>query len=314
VLKARVRAQLRRRQFEDETRRVREKLLRSEIESAEARRARDLAEVRASLVEELETKNLELGRAVLELQATQAQLVQSAKMASLGGLVAGIAHEINNPLAFSLSHLSTVKKSLGRAESGLGPEPLAAVREDWDRALNRIAEMSLGLERIRDLVLKLKTFSHIDEGDWRRVSIRECVDSVLTILGHRLRHRIEVETRYGMPDEVDCYPSLLNQAVMNLVANSIEAIKGNGKIRISTGALDGQYRVCVEDTGPGIPGELRERVFEPFFTTKGVGEGTGLGLSIVYSIVKRHQGRLLLECPESGGTSFTILFPLKHIA
>jgi DNA-binding response OmpR family regulator len=312
VLKARVRAQLRRRQFEDETRRVRERLLRSEIDAAESRRARELAEVRAALVEELEGKNRELGRAMSELQNTQTQLIQAAKMASLGGLVAGIAHEINNPLAFSLSHLATVKKSLGRAEGLLGPALTApAVSEHWMRASSRIDEMNIGLERIRELVVKLRTFSHIDEGEWRRVSMRECIESVLTILGHRARERIEIETRYGQPDEIDCYPGLLNQAIMNLVANSIDAIAGSGTITIETGGAHGVYQIRVTDTGSGIPPELRDRVLEPFFTTKPVGEGTGLGLSITYSIVRKHGGTLTITCPESGGTSVTMGIPFR---
>jgi two-component system NtrC family sensor kinase len=312
VLKARVRAQLRRRQFEDETRRVRERLLRSEIDAAESRRAREVAETRAALVEELELKNRELGQAMAELQDTQAQLVQAAKMASLGGLVAGIAHEINNPLAFSLSHLSTVKRCLGKAELALGAQLEAeAVRDNWKRAGTRIDEMSIGLERIRELVVKLRTFSHIDEGEWRNVSMRECIESVLTILGHRTRERIEIHTRYGEPDELECFPSLLNQAIMNLVANSIDAINGSGEISIETGAIGGAYEIRVSDTGPGIPPELRERVLEPFFTTKPVGQGTGLGLSITYSIVRKHSGTLSIECPEGGGTSITLRLPFR---
>jgi DNA-binding response OmpR family regulator len=312
VLKARVRAQLRRRQFEDETRRVRERLLRSEIDAAESRRAREIAEVKASLVEELEVKNRELGLAMSELQNTQTQLIQAAKMASLGSLVAGIAHEINNPLAFSLSHLATVKKSLGRAETLLGPAVEAAgVHENWTRARSRIDEMNIGLERIRELVVKLRTFSHIDEGEWRRVSMRECIESVLTILGHRARERIAIETRYGSPDEIDCFPGLLNQAIMNLVANSIDAISGRGTVTIETGEVDGAYQIRVSDTGSGIPHELRDRVLEPFFTTKAVGEGTGLGLSITYSIVRKHSGTLTITCPEAGGTTVTIGIPLR---
>ncbi len=313
VLKARVRAQLRRRQFEDETRRVRERLLSSEIESADSRRARDVAEVRASMVGELEAKNQELGRAMAELRDAQAQLVQAAKMASLGGLVAGIAHEINNPLAFSLSHLTTVKKSLARVESELHPLHTDVAREHWERAQLRINEMGLGLERIRELVVKLRTFSHIDEGEWRRVSIRECIESVLTILGHRLRERIDVQTSYGLPDQIECYPSLLNQALMNLVANSIDAITGPGSVRIETGAVGEQYQIRITDSGSGIPLELRDRVFDPFFTTKAVGEGTGLGLSITYSIVRKHGGTLTIESPKAGGTTLTIGLPLQAV-
>jgi DNA-binding response OmpR family regulator len=313
VVKARVRAQLRRRQIEDETRRVRERLLRSEIDAAESRRARDLAEVRAALVEELEAKNQALGRAMSELQNTQAQLIQAAKMASLGGLVAGIAHEINNPLAFSLSHLITVKKSLGRAETALGAALEApVVRDNWGRARTRIDEMTVGLERIRELVVKLRTFSHIDEGEWRRVSIQSCVESIVLILAHRTRERIEIETCYGSPDEVECYPGLLNQALMNLVANSIDAIAGRGTIRIETGLVDGAYQIRVRDSGCGIPAELRDRVLDPFFTTKPVGEGTGLGLSITYSIVQKHGGSLAIDCPESGGTVVTVRIPFRR--
>jgi two-component system NtrC family sensor kinase len=312
VLKARVRAQLRRRQFEDETRRVRERLLRSEIDAAESRRAREIAEMRGALVEELEAKNRELGQAMLQIQDTQAQLVQAAKMASLGSLVAGIAHEINNPLSFTLSHLTTVKKSLARTETALGDTIQSdKVRDHWTRARSRLEEMSLGLERIRELVVKLRTFSHIDEGEWRRVSMRECIESVLTILGHRARERVQIKAHYGSPDQVDCYPGLLNQAIMNLVANSIDAISDRGSIEIETGGVDGAYQIRVSDTGSGIPAELRERVLEPFFTTKPVGEGTGLGLSITYSIVRKHGGTLSISCPEGGGTTVTIQIPYR---
>ena len=267
---------------------------------------------KAALAERFQHANVELQRAYVDLQAAQTSLIQSAKMASLGELVAGIAHEINNPLSFSLSHLVTVKKSLGRAETALGPLlETDTVRDNWTRARSRLDEMTIGLERIRDLVVKLRTFSHIDEGEWRRVSMRECIESVLTILAHRARERIQITTQFGDPDQVDCYPSLLNQALMNLVANSIDAIPGTGTIRIETGAVDGAYQIQVSDTGCGIPAELRERVLEPFFTTKAVGEGTGLGLSITYSIVRKHAGTLAISCPETGGTTVTLRFPIR---
>ncbi|HEY0469833.1 MAG TPA: ATP-binding protein [Polyangiaceae bacterium] len=274
---------------------------------------RSLASEKASLAEQFQAANIELKHAYTDLQATHAQLVQSAKMASLGELVAGVAHEINNPLSFVLSHLDTVRRRLSQLEPEL-PGPLSdSAREKWQRANERLNEIGPGLERIRELVIKLRTFSRLDEGERKRVSIRECVESVLTILGHRFRDRkIEVETDFGLPDVVDCYASLLNQAIMNLVSNSIDAMAGGGVLRIATGAEGALYSIVVSDSGTGIPAALRERVLEPFFTTKPVGQGTGLGLSITYSIVRKHQGTIELSEPPGGGTSITIRFPLNQ--
>jgi DNA-binding response OmpR family regulator len=311
VLKARLRAQLRRRQFEDETRRVRERLLKSEIEASEARAAREIAEARAVHVAELERKNEDLHAAYAELQATQERLVQSAKMASLGELVAGVAHEINNPLAFVLSHLGTTEQSLTDVENRLGTGALEPAQKAWQRALERLSGMRLGLERMRELVVKLRTFSRLDEGEIKHVSMRECVESVLTILGHRLSGRVTTELSMGEPDNIECMPGLLNQALMNLVTNAIDAIEGPGRIRIRAGAEGEAYVIAVEDTGHGIPAANRARVFEPFFTTKPVGQGTGLGLSITYSIVKKHGGTLELGDAPGGGTAAVIRLPLK---
>ena len=274
---------------------------------------RALASEKATLAEQFRAANVELQGAYSDLQATHAQLVQSAKMASLGELVAGVAHEINNPLAFVLSHLDTVRRKLSQLEPEL-PSPLStSAREKWARANERLDEVGPGLERIRDLVIKLRTFSRLDEGELKRVSIRECVESVLTILGHRLRTGIEVETDFGLPDQVDCYASLLNQAIMNLVSNSIDAMTpGGGRLRISTGAQGALYQIVVTDSGPGIPPALRERVLEPFFTTKPVGQGTGLGLSITYSIVLKHRGTIELSEPPGGGASIAIRFPINQ--
>jgi two-component system, NtrC family, sensor kinase len=251
-----------------------------------------------------------LERAHAELQATQAQLVQSAKMASLGELVAGIAHEINNPLAFALSHLDTALRTLVPIEAALHPATVEPARPHWEKLKSRLGEMNLGLTRIRDLVVKLRTFSRLD-GDERGVAnIRECVESVVTILGHRLKDQVKIEQDFGEPPAIECYPGLLNQAIMNLVANSIDAIEGPGTVKISAGAVEGRYVISVTDTGSGIPAAIRHRIFEPFFTTKGVGSGTGLGLSITYSIVEKHGGTLNVECPPGGGTTMTISLPL----
>jgi two-component system NtrC family sensor kinase len=236
--------------------------------------------------------------------------VQSAKLASLGELVAGVAHEINNPLAFALSHLATARASVGF----LMPQSADANRsKHWQKAQDRLDEMAGGLERIRSLVLKLRTFSRLDEGERKVVSVRECVDSVLTILAHRTRHRVEVQASFDAPEELDCFPSLLNQAMMNLIANAIDAIEelpAAGKLFIHGGAEDGSYVLRVIDDGAGVPEALRERIFDPFFTTKQVGKGTGLGLSITYSIIKKHGGTLELLPAPGRGTIAEIKLPL----
>jgi len=257
---------------------------------------------------ELQRVNADLQRAYTDLQDQQLQLVQAAKMASLGQLVAGIAHELNNPVSFVLSHLGTVQMLLQKIEGTSTPSTQSA--ELWSRARRRLEDSQGGVSRIRDLVSKLRTFSRLDEGERKISSIRENVNSVLMILEHRLKEGIVVETSFGEPDLVDCFPGLLNQAIMNLITNAIDAAGPAGTIRIATYAEGGDYVIAVTDSGPGIPDALRERVFEPFFTTKPVGEGTGLGLSITYSIVQRHHGTLELAPAEGGGTRATIRFPL----
>ncbi|HSU40068.1 MAG TPA: response regulator [Polyangiaceae bacterium] len=253
-----------------------------------------------------------LAEAYAELKATQVQLIQSAKMASLGELVAGIAHEINNPLAFALSHLETVKRSLGKAEGELDISVSPVARAEWDRATARLQEIGFGLDRIRELVLKLRVFSRLDEGEWKAVSIRESVESVLMILQHRLVSGISVRTDFGTPDEIECYPSLLNQALLNVLANAIEALPATGTVTVQTGGTADAYEICIADTGPGIAPLLMDRVFEPFFTTKPPGQGTGLGLSITYSIMQKHGGMLALDCPPEGGTKVRLTLPIRR--
>lgn len=261
---------------------------------------------------ELERVNLDLKQAYTTLKSQQAQLVQSAKMASLGELVAGVAHEVNNPLAFIVSHLRTASASVAKIEAELPPPLPATVQSNLKRAQDRLRESELGAERIQDLVLKLRTFSRLDEGARKPVSVRDSVASILTILEHRFASRIEVRTSFGQPDVIECMPALLNQALMNLVSNAVDAIEGEGTIWIESGASGSDYVISVSDSGHGIPESLRERVLEPFFTTKPVGTGTGLGLSITYSIVEAHRGSFELGERPGGGTIATIRFPLEQ--
>ncbi|MET0592854.1 MAG: ATP-binding protein [Polyangiaceae bacterium] len=273
----------------------------------------NLADSNAALAEKFRIANEELEKAYRELQTTQAQLVQSAKMASLGELVAGVAHEINNPLSFAVSHLDTARRIFEKLE----PECTASLAEAsavaWKRAMSRIVEMAGGLDRIAELVIKLRTFSRLDEGEQKKVSMKECVDSVLMILAHRMGDRIRAEKDLREPDQIDCFPGLLNQALLNLVSNAIDAIEGEGRVAISTGIEGDVFAIKVADTGHGIPEGLRERVLEPFFTTKPVGAGTGLGLSITYSIVRKHGGTLELSSGADGGTVAAIRLPLETV-
>jgi two-component system NtrC family sensor kinase len=261
---------------------------------------------------ELQRKNAELDAAYRELQATHSQLVQAAKMAALGQLVAGIAHEINNPLAFTSSHLGTVTRKLEKLRAGTGGTNGAPAEEIWGIVTDRLKEMDGGLARIKDLVLKLRTFSRLDEGETQRVRVRESVDSILTIFGHRLGQGVRVCLDVDGLDEIECSAGLFNQAVANLVSNSLDVMPEGGVLTIRAGCQANTYAISVSDTGPGIPPAQRERVLEPFFTTKPVGQGTGLGLSIAYSVVRKHGGTIDIGDAEGGGARITIRLPLPE--
>jgi len=288
------------------------RLLRAANLKLEARNSQlaTLAEAQTLLAEDFRQANASLQQAYRDLQTAQSQLVQTAKMASLGNLVAGVAHEINNPLSFVTSHLGTVRRRLEQFREQVPPIP-ASAEDHWERAQIRLKEMGVGLERIADLVIKLRTFSRLDEGEWKCVRISECIDSLLTILSYRLEGRIEVVKQFSPPEAIECFPGLLNQALMNLVANSIDAIEGPGVVEITAGADGPDYVLRIADTGTGIDPAIQERVVEPFFTTKPVGKGTGLGLSITYSIIKKHEGTLELKPRAEGGTEAVIRMPLR---
>lgn len=300
VMRVRIRALVRRKLMQDENWRI-------EVELRERELALERARAEAASAEALAKANRELEEANRRLKDTQAQLVQAAKMASLGELVAGIAHEINNPLAFILAHQGTVEKLLTDIAAQLPPDP--GLERHVRKSRERMRAMKLGLGRIQELVLNLRRFSRLDEGGFQTVNVPESIETVLALLGHKLGNRIDIRRRYGAVADLYCSPALLNQVVMNIIGNAADAIRGAGAIDIETSSDETTYTIRISDTGPGIPPELRERIFEPFFTTKPVGSGTGLGLAIAYSVVQAHKGSITVDSGTSGGTSFTITIP-----
>jgi two-component system NtrC family sensor kinase len=284
--------------------RARARQLELELERAR-RELLDATAGQASMLEQL--------RAVqAQLQTSQSQLVQSAKLAGLGELMAGIAHEINNPLSFALSHLSTLRVGMARVVSDLA-ERAPETRAGSTRLEDRLSALTVGLNRIRGLVEKLQTYTRLDEGESRLVDVADAVGTVLTIVQHRMRDRVRVSTTFGDPRTIQCDPGLIDQCVMNLVTNAIDAIEGEGSIDISAGREGDCYVIRVVDSGRGVDEGIQQRIFEPFFTTKPRGKGTGLGLSIARSIVSKHDGTLALSNSAEGGTQAQITIPYARV-
>jgi len=310
VIRARIQALLRRRFFQEETRRIVEELKVKEMEMLSALAGRQAAEIRAAMAEELVQANQDLQEANRKLKETQAQLIQNEKMASLGQLVAGIAHEINNPLAFVVNNLFIVESGLEK----LGPEVETRLAVDSVKMLHktrdRLREMREGLDRVNELVLDLRTFSRLHEGEFKTVDVVDAVDTVLLLLKHRMSSRIQVEKRCGPERLLYCYAGRLNQVLMNLIANAVDAISGEGKIVITTSQGAGLFVISVADNGGGIPEAIRSKIFDPFFSTKPVGQGTGLGLAISYGIVQDHGGSIAVNSQEGAGTEFIVKIPL----
>ena len=253
----------------------------------------------------------ELGRTNQKLRETQAHLIHSEKMAGLGQLVAGIAHEINNPLAFVINNIFIVQETLERvaAEDKELPQGMPS---KVGKMQARIADAHAGATRVKDLVTKLRTFSRLDEGTVKTVNIHESIESVLLFLRHKMEGRIEVERHYGEVEMLTCLAGELNQVLMNIIANAIDAIDGPGRITLATGQHNGHFVIRVRDTGKGIPEEIRNRIFEPFFTTKPIGQGTGLGLAISYGIVKAHHGSMEFSSQPGEGTEFILKIPTSQ--
>ena len=314
VLRARVQALLRRRFYQEETRRIVGELKTKELETFNALAGREAAETRAAMAEKLVRASHDLEASNRKLKETQAQLIQNEKMVSLGQLVAGIAHEINNPLAFVVNNLFIAESGLEALAPEIEPHLAEPLLKKMRKARACLGEMREGLTRVKELVLDLRTFSRLDEGEFQTVDIVEAIDTVLLLLKHKMSSRIQVEKRYGPSRRLHCSAGRINQVLMNLTANAIDAMSGKGKLIITTSQTTGQtpelFTISIRDTGAGIPAGIRGKIFDPFFTTKPVGQGTGLGLAISYGIVQDHGGSIEVQSEEGVGTEFIVRIPL----
>lgn len=281
--------------------------------------------------EEIASQRDNLEQTYNHLKSTQGQLVQSEKMASLGQLTAGVAHEINNPINFVSAGIDSLKDNftditdVAEAYFALNPEEdnkrnlqkLHKLRKDSEveelieESRQLFKSIKNGATRTTEIVKSLKNFTRLDENIMKKADLQEGLDSTLVILGSQMKDRIEVVRQYGNVEPIACYPGQLNQVFMNILSNAIQAIKGDGTIRIQTYKNNEYAIIKIKDSGTGMSEEVKKHIFEPFFTTKEVGEGTGLGLSISYGIIEKHHGKIEVESTPGSGTEFIIKLPLQ---
>jgi signal transduction histidine kinase len=266
--------------------------------------------------EELGDKNRDLEEAMRQLRTAQEQLIMREKMASLGNLVAGVAHEINNPIGAVKSAADTSSRSIQLVCSELdGAVDLNEIRGNkrFQTALQILKnnnDLTLTASgRIAEIVKSLKSFARLDEAEFQDADVHEGLESTLSLLHHELKNRIEVRKNYGDIPKIPCYPNQLNQVFMNVLSNAGQAIIDRGVITITTKRHGDNAVITISDDGCGIDTDTLDRIFDPGFTTKGVGVGTGLGLSITYNIIKRHNGDIAVESEPGRGTTVTITLP-----
>jgi PAS domain S-box-containing protein len=267
---------------------------------------------------ELNEKNLALQEALGQLKNTQQELVMHSKMASLGSLVAGVAHEVNNPIGAVNSaadvSIRCVDKLIHWLETSQSLEELKSNPQfcqvlDYLKQNNQIT--ATAGSRIAKIVRSLKNFARLDEAEFQEANLHEGIESTLTLVHHELKNKATVIKEFGELPLVHCYPNQLNQVFMNLFVNAAQAIEKEGVIKIKTFSDGSHAYVKISDTGKGIPPENLPRIFDPGFTTKGVGVGTGLGLSISYNIIQKHKGEIKVDSEVGKGTEFTIKLPIR---
>jgi signal transduction histidine kinase len=289
----------------------------------------------AERTKELNITNSELSKTLTDLKETQTQLVESEKMASLGQLTAGIAHEINNPINFVTSNVKPLKRdvdilleiltkveNIATGDSAEKEKQILSLKAeyDFDYLQEEIAFLLKGINegssRTAEIVKGLRVFSRVDEDDLKKADINDGIDSTIIMINNLLNGRIVIEKHYGDLPLAECYPGKLNQVFLNLMSNAIYAINAKfqnevgGIVKISTSFDDKSVQISVEDNGIGMTAETQKKLFEPFFTTKPVGEGTGLGLSISYNTIKKHNGTISIKSELNVGTCFTIEIPI----
>jgi len=259
------------------------------------------------------------------LEQANRQLLQSEKLAAIGQLAAGVAHEINNPVGYVYSNLQTLENYLNdlfRLTDAIGTsgslEDLRQIRDNIDYNYLRedlrdlLAESREGIERVKTIISAMKDFSHIEEEEFRLADLHRGIETTLNVVNNELKYKAEVVREFGDVPQVECILSQINQVVMNLLINAAHAIEEFGRITLRTRLADEQVILEVEDTGRGIEQEHLNRIFEPFFTTKGIGKGTGLGLSLSFNIIKKHNGEIEVHSQPGKGTLFRISLPVTQ--
>ncbi|KVC70819.1 histidine kinase [Burkholderia ubonensis] len=300
------------------------------LQRTRAHMAREIEERKAAQAR-LEQEKDEQRRLLHELEETHVQLLQSEKLASIGQLAAGVAHEINNPIGFVSANLNTLKTWVRGLLDVVAAHETALPRHDAETrvaltAAGRAADIDYirgeiatlidesidGTMRVRRIVQDLRDFSRPGSDEWSVVDIHAGLESTLNVVHNELKYKADVVREYGDVPHVECLPSQLNQVFMNLLVNAAQAIPGRGVITIRTTSDGDHVTIAISDTGKGMPPDVMRRIFDPFFTTKPVGQGTGLGLSVSHGIVERHRGVIDVTSEPGRGSTFSIRLPIRH--